>query len=295
MVPPPARWSRPSPGRTTLLVTAALASLLAVVRWPAEEAPAGRLAAAGPRASDVPAELQPLAWSQGALQTAKARPGGVNDYVTVCSVAHIGGGYAITAGHCLDPCRSCAVTEDKAVENGGLFVDWDSGAVDGTGWATVDRIAWSLWDEATDFALIHVKGPFPRVALPLDLDVPVELGAPLTLFSHPHGLPLRWSGACIAVSGQDYVPSEAASYLAHTCEIEEGSSGAALIRLDSREAVAIVTGMSTHLVEAPGHVSPERVPKGSYAFRLEQLPERVKGLLVNLPGGASTAPVPLQP
>lgn len=281
-------WRRPSAGRTTVLVGGVLAAVIAIAEWSAPEPVDTRLAAAGTRARNVPAELQPLAWAQGALEVAKLRVGGGMDTVSVCSVAHIGGGYAITAGHCLDPCHTCAVTVDTSVENEGIHVDWDGGAIDGAGWAVVDRVIWALWDESTDFALLHVRGPVPRVALGLDLDGPVEIGAPLTLFSHPHGLPLRWSGYCTAVGGGDYVPSYTPSYLAHTCETDDGSSGAALIRLDSREAVAIVTGVSNDLVDVPGRVHPERIPKGSYAFRLEKLPESVKGRLAGIQASGGT-------
>lgn len=42
-------------------------------------------------------------------------------------------------------------------------------------------------------------------------------------------------------------------------------------------------GIYNNLVEAPGRVIPDRIPEGTYAFRLEALPEEVKDLLARLP------------
>lgn len=115
------------------------------------------LTPAGRRARNVPPTLQPAAWAQGALQAVKVGVGGRSTYTTVWSVTHIGGDYAITAGHCLDPCRTCAVVEDEPMENSGWMVDWDAGAVLGSRWVVADNIVWSLCDESTDFAILHVR------------------------------------------------------------------------------------------------------------------------------------------
>lgn len=163
-----------------------------------------------------------------------------------CTATHIGNGLVISAGHCFDAAkvkynRSCA----------GVNIHW--GVREGKNATSVSQCKKVLvleYTKSKDYALFIVDKP-PRVALPIRLNTPVPLGTRVTIFSHPFTQPLSWSGICDVRksfaardlnslgTGTLQVPL---AMIHHQCDTNPGSSGAAIIDVQTLEVVGIHDG-----------------------------------------------------
>ena len=93
--------------------------------------------------------------------------------------------------------------------------------------------------DAADFAIIRVN-PAPNSYIEPDLTRRAAPGDSLTIFSHPDRLPLHWSQLCVVEKTLDPLLSQ--KKIHHKCDTNPGSSGAALINVDTLKVVGIHDG-----------------------------------------------------
>lgn len=182
----------------------------------------------------IPTRYEPLYPSIGQLlrHYASASASGVSS--KTCTVSYIGRGVALTAGHCLDAPSS----EVRDVTCPGVVVNWASIAgAPATLTSACQRVLRARDDTAgTDYALFEVFPP-PTRALAVDTAMGASSpgGGRATLFSHPKGAPLTWSGTCALTTPYG-------SIFPHQCDLEGGSSGAPILDDDNLAVVGIVLG-----------------------------------------------------
>lgn len=132
-----------------------------------------------------------------------------------CTVSHIGNGYVITAGHCVS-----ANTCDSARYN----VEWAY---------TYNKQTTSLVSSCKqvvarennnlrDYAILRYE-PVPPTALKVNLTDRPRRGEKVTIFSHPNGIPLAWSGFC------DHQGDFSGQRFSYQCDTQGGSSGAPVL------------------------------------------------------------------
>lgn len=152
-----------------------------------------------------------------------------------CTATHLGQGLVISAGHCFNAEK---VKYKQGCE--GIQVLW--GVREGKNPTSTSNCRQVLVLEDTkirDYALFKVDNP-PRMALPIKLDGPVPLSSRVTIFSHPFTLPLVWSGICeIRKVFRSDIPL---GLIHHQCDTNPGSSGAAIIDVNTLEVAGIHNG-----------------------------------------------------
>lgn len=154
-----------------------------------------------------------------------------------CTATHIGQGYVLTAGHCFyapptllkdQPCSAEYTVEWGVRENKAAYMT-----------SKCTQLVAAQRKDNMDFALFKVD-PIPPVAIKPDLSEKPALGERITIFSHPHELPLRWSKICRV---QRVLSSEKSLDLIHyVCDTDPGSSGATVISVDTMMIVGVHDG-----------------------------------------------------
>jgi hypothetical protein len=153
-----------------------------------------------------------------------------------CTVTHIGGGLALTAGHCFDNVGPQLGTDLPCGDaiSFGVRDDREPTLV-----TNCDRIVAAVHADDLDYAVIRLHKLPPRI-IPLSFKAPVPNEA-VTIFSHPGFRPLEWSGACVLAPGTN------SARVAYACDTEPGSSGAAVIDTHTRRIIAVHNGFDTGL------------------------------------------------
>ena len=154
-----------------------------------------------------------------------------------CTATHIGGGYVLTAGHCFFAGQ--VLKRDLPCPE--IRIEW--GVRDGLTPYLVskcERITAIQLNGPLDFAILKVS-PAPSAQVAIDCTNKPLAGDTVTIFSHPDELPLHWSKTCVVEegAGNSKLPADT---LYHTCDTNQGSSGALILNTDSLKAVAIHAG-----------------------------------------------------
>lgn len=147
-----------------------------------------------------------------------------------CTAFHIGNGVVVTAAHCVQatsttqpqPCQTLSIAWGYRYQHNAYLQS-----------RCLEILDYKL-EDAMDFALLRVD-PVPPVALPMAHTEPAE-GANLTVFGHPHGEPLHWSGMCTAHW------NEALGFLEHQCDTKAGNSGSPVFDHVRKEVVGVHKG-----------------------------------------------------
>jgi V8-like Glu-specific endopeptidase len=166
-----------------------------------------------------------------------------------CTVTHIGGGYAITAGHCVYDFDS-DMPAPKKVCDSSMNVTWayTDDNQSGTFTSECDQILAQsfnpdLDDQAfatPDYVILHYKTA-PKASLKLKVGE-LAVGEKVSIFSYPQGRTLEWSGWCevtetnLARSGQ----------FGYQCDTQGGSSGATVLN-SKYEIIGIHNGYRSDL------------------------------------------------
>lgn len=156
-----------------------------------------------------------------------------------CTGTHIGGGLVISAGHCFDALK---VTQYRS-SCAGITVSW--GVLDGrqpSSVSTCRQILVMALTKSVDYALFRVNNP-PKGAVKIRLQGRPQIGAPVTVFSHPFRDPLTWSSICEIRKTFIYgLYGVSVNALQHSCDTNPGSSGAAIVDAISLDVVGIHDG-----------------------------------------------------
>ncbi|MFW7378720.1 MAG: trypsin-like serine peptidase [Oligoflexus sp.] len=132
-----------------------------------------------------------------------------------CTATHIGNGFVLTAGHCVS---------DNVCSSSSYNITWGYTENNRKG-KLVSRCQEVVARENNnlrDYAILRYS-PVPASSLPINMKNRPRRGDRLTIFSHPNGIPLAWSGYCAHdgnFSGQKF---------SYTCDTMGGSSGAAIL------------------------------------------------------------------
>ena len=165
-----------------------------------------------------------------------------------CTVTHIGGGFAITAGHCF---ANPYIREDLA----NFFVkdvscnyvsglpnsEYDvSFGVRGNSLGHVkgncDKIIIAENSPQLDFAIVKLSQA-PNEAIFLKEKSRAIKGKEVTIYSHPSRRALEWSQDCRLLERR----IDGLNRIQYDCDTEGGSSGAAVLDTENLEIVAIHT------------------------------------------------------
>jgi V8-like Glu-specific endopeptidase len=166
-----------------------------------------------------------------------------------CTVTYIGQGYAVTAGHCIwteffteipkKPFINLPCKDDFGHQ---FEIWWGYRGEEGStpkSKGLCERIVYALVTDHFDFAILKVSNP-PKAKIPVELEKHSQLGDRITVFSHADNMPLQWSRNCsikrIIAATIDI------SSLMHVCDTNPGSSGAAIIDLQTLKIVGLHNG-----------------------------------------------------
>ena len=153
---------------------------------------------------------------------------------STCTASYIGGGLAITAGHCVDADSS----ERRNLPCDNISIQWGF-RNDAAPYLTSKcvRVLAARQLIPYDYAILEVS-PLPRAEIRAVHNAGSSSGVttPGIMLSHPGGRPLIWSGKC-------YLPPYAIA-VAHECDSEGGSSGALILEEKFLLAVGIHYGHS---------------------------------------------------
>jgi V8-like Glu-specific endopeptidase len=152
-----------------------------------------------------------------------------------CTVTHIGGGIAITAGHCL----SAKLLRTKGSCD--AEIDWGF-RKEQTSSQKSRCIAILAMEnnEMRDYAVIRV-GPVPSVVAEVETGPRSAVGTEIAVFGHANSGPLRWSGAC-QIDPTAQVDKVGPSFMFHHCDTEPGTSGGPILDLHTGKIVGIHKG-----------------------------------------------------
>lgn len=153
-----------------------------------------------------------------------------------CTVTHIGKGVVMTAGHCF----GAGDEPKKNYEPEETTVRWGVRGMQHATWPYLTSRLTKVLEArrslpGPDYAFFLVD-PVPPVAVKVDLAARPRAGTKLTLFSHPWGRPLEWSGTCELMPPTDHGGSQRFD---HRCATESGSSGGAMLDDATLEIVGI--------------------------------------------------------
>lgn len=148
-----------------------------------------------------------------------------------CTATHIGDRYVLTAGHCVPDaeCNSRAYDITWAYTYHNRSGKMESSCVE-----VIARENNNL----RDYTVLRYDSA-PNASLPLNLSRRPREGDRLTIFSHPQGVPLAWSGFC------QHEGSFSAQKFAYKCDTLGGSSGAAVLN-ENLEIVGVHNLGSTY-------------------------------------------------
>lgn len=153
-----------------------------------------------------------------------------------CTGTHIGNGLVVSAGHCFDAAKIAKYRTGCE----GVQVFW--GVRHGkspSGVSNCRQILVLETNNQKDYALFKVDVA-PKAALKIKTQGRPSFGTRVTIFSHPGRQPLMWSGTCEISRAVGYGFS--AQLIHHSCDTNPGSSGAAIVDVNSNEIVGIHDG-----------------------------------------------------
>ncbi len=157
---------------------------------------------------------------------------GIGKLTGDCTVFHVGQGIALTAGHCVQAATNTNTAQDCQT----LSIAWgyryrhDPYLVSRCLEVVERKVEGDL-----DYAILKVD-PAPPVAVPFDLSQTTQEGAELTIFGHPKGEPLHWSGMCKAHW------SDGSGFLQHQCDTKAGNSGSPVFDHTRQQVVGVHKG-----------------------------------------------------
>ena len=165
-----------------------------------------------------------------------------------CTVTHIGGRFAITAGHCF---ANPYLREDRAsffvkdvscnyvsgLPNSKYDVSFGvRGNLLGNVKGQCDKIIIAENSTKLDFAIIKLTKA-PQEAIFLKENSRAVKGKEVTIYSHPSKRALEWSQVCFLLGRR----MDELNRIQYDCDTEGGSSGAAVLDTASLEILAIHT------------------------------------------------------
>ncbi len=137
-----------------------------------------------------------------------------------CTVTHIGGGIAITAGHCFSD-KETRLRRNLPCRSDNYDVQWGvNHEQDPTLESHCVKILETEFSENFDYAIFKVD-PSPKSSIAVNLAQAVS-GSKISIFSHPDSRPLEWSQFCAL---EPFQPNQ----IQYECDTEAGSSGAAVL------------------------------------------------------------------
>lgn len=155
-----------------------------------------------------------------------------------CTVTHIGNGIAITAGHCipLDVERG-----ENAKPWNNMKIRWSlRTGVEKTPESNSIRVFAAESNDNSDFAILIVNTPPDAHANVNMKPEKIAINSPITIFSHPWGRPLEWSQMCTAQAPVKQFANT--QRVAYQCDTDPGSSGAAVLDVNSAKVLAVHSG-----------------------------------------------------
>ena len=154
----------------------------------------------------------------GLLDAIGLSPGG-------CTLSHLGGGYALSAGHCFANAPFNKVNHvpcNHLIQNDNInfSIVWSyRGQNNNLPVSYCHKIILAEWTEHRDFALIQITSA-PKAQIELSLtSFPPAINSSMTIFSHPESKRLQWSKWC-RVLRSNY------TQFGYQCDTAKGSSGA---------------------------------------------------------------------
>ena len=135
-----------------------------------------------------------------------------------CTVTHVGEGIVITAGHCIKStnCSSSSYNVTWGYTNDNRSGNSTSKCVE---------VLAHEFSNSRDYALLKYDNT-PEEFLPLNGKDRPQYGDKVTIFSHPEGVPLAWSGWC------SHEGEHSGKRFEYRCSTKGGSSGAAVLNED---------------------------------------------------------------
>lgn len=164
-----------------------------------------------------------------------------------CTATYIGKGVAMTAGHCFGATSS----EQSNVICPGTVVQWAAitGAPEYLPSACQRVLKMRDDNNGTDYAFFEVF-PQPDTIVQVNTSAGSGSAAPsrATIFSHPAGRLLSWSGTCALTTPYGTI-------FPHQCDTEGGSSGAAVLDDSTLRAVGINMGNDSGILNYGRYLS----------------------------------------
>lgn len=142
-----------------------------------------------------------------------------------CTATHLGGGLAISAGHCFGRWNFDGIQKNVPCADEKYSVEWGV-TYDSEAYLTsecVEIVAREL-NEKRDYAIFRVY-PIPNSSLEVSNEN-ASVSQKISIYSHPRKRPLEWSQWCTV---EGYVEKSAGNQFYYSCDTEGGSSGAAVL------------------------------------------------------------------
>ena len=140
-----------------------------------------------------------------------------------CTATHLGGGLAITAGHCFE--ATPERTSSHSCQS--ISVNWGYRAGKAAALEShCTKILAMQTNEDLDYAIFKVF-PIPTAKVDVSLEKREIVGSKITIFGHPMSRPLEWSQYCViepASKGE-----WGRSQFSHQCDTEPGNSGSSVL------------------------------------------------------------------
>jgi V8-like Glu-specific endopeptidase len=168
-----------------------------------------------------------------------------------CTITHLGGGVAVTAGHCFFENKRAAV--EKLECPSGTWIQWGRTYLSPSSPVEVRpqpedfsdcvQIAAAEYTDQRDYAVVLVK-PAPAASLAASASKRPAVDRSVTIFGHPGRAPLTWSRLCTVRASADLPWAEYhhPSRLAHQCDTLPSSSGSPIIDDATLEVVGVHDG-----------------------------------------------------
>ncbi len=153
-----------------------------------------------------------------------------------CTGTHLGNGYVITAGHCF----WAPPTLQRDLNCADVKIEWGvRKSMQPQSVSQCEKIVFEVNTYFHDFAIIKVS-PIPTESIAPDMQRRAVIGDTITVFSHPKGEPLQWSGSCgLELKVHTDLPQNT---IQHKCDTKKGSSGGVLINVLTQKIVGIHNG-----------------------------------------------------
>lgn len=176
--------------------------------------------------SNVPAGLRPLLDGLGQLNIG-------------CTVAHIGHGLVLTAGHCISTSPRSSSASCRLL---GIVWGQRNGSQN-LRTSKCESVLVRKYTNSADYALLKVSHP-PEVSFKISFEPPQAARA-ATLLSFPRMRPMEWSGFC-KMSDHPDSALKLQKFL-HSCDTESGSSGAPVLDAETFEIIGVHGGAADDL------------------------------------------------